>query len=91
MFVVFWIYRHPKKVIYPSSDSDSFENIKNYMDEGGGEQDQNSYDLSHLRRPVTTNEYQREPVVPDPNIKSHNLPSKYGRKKRIKQNKLPHF
>lgn len=41
-----------RPIIYLSPEYDVRDNIVNYLEEGGGEEDQQSYDISRLRKPI---------------------------------------
>ena len=63
MFVVY-NRRREAQIKYPNPDDDIRENIINYEDEGGGEDDMTAFDITPLQIPVAT----------DPNLGHHSLP-----------------
>ena len=64
--LVFVVYnrRREAQIKYPNPDDDIRENIINYEDEGGGEDDMTAFDITPLQIPVAA----------DPNLGHHSLP-----------------
>ena len=62
MFVVY-NRRREAQIKYPGPDDDVRENIINYEDEGGGEDDMTAFDITPLQIPVA-----------DPALAQHSLP-----------------
>jgi len=63
---VFVVYnrRREAQIKYPNPDDDIRENIINYEDEGGGEDDMTAFDITPLQIPVAA----------DPALGHHSLP-----------------
>lgn len=55
--LVFVVYnrRREAQIKYPNPDDDVRENIINYEDEGGGEDDMTAFDITPLQIPVAEN------------------------------------
>lgn len=55
LVLVFVVYnrRREGQIKYPNPDDDVRENIINYEDEGGGEDDMTAFDITPLQIPVT--------------------------------------
>jgi hypothetical protein len=64
--LVFVVYnrRREAQIKYPNPDDDIRENIINYEDEGGGEDDMTAFDITPLQIPVAA----------DPALGHHSLP-----------------
>ena len=56
--------RREAQIKYPNPDDDVRENIINYEDEGGGEDDMTAFDITPLQIPVAA----------DPSVGHHSLP-----------------
>ena len=56
LVLVFVVYnrRREAQIKYPNPDDDVRENIINYEDEGGGEDDMTAFDITPLQIPVAT-------------------------------------
>lgn len=54
LVLVFVVYnrRHESHIKYPGPDDDVRENIINYDDEGGGEDDMTAFDITPLQIPI---------------------------------------
>lgn len=65
LVLVFVVYnrRREAQIKYPGPDDDVRENIINYEDEGGGEDDMTAFDITPLQIPVA-----------DPSLAHHSLP-----------------
>lgn len=60
--------RRRKPIIYLSPEYDVRDNIVNYLEEGGGEEDQHSYDITRLRKPILPmdgDSPSRKPLYPE--------------------------
>ena len=66
LVLVFVVYnrRREAQIKYPNPDDDIRENIINYEDEGGGEDDMTAFDITPLQIPVAA----------DPALGHHSLP-----------------
>jgi hypothetical protein len=66
LVLVFVVYnrRREAQIKYPNPDDDIRENIINYEDEGGGEDDMTAFDITPLQIPVAA----------DPSVAHHTLP-----------------
>jgi len=64
LVLVFVVYnrRREAQIKYPNPDDDVRENIINYEDEGGGEDDMTAFDITPLQIPVA------DPNLMDPNV-----------------------
>ena len=65
LVLVFVVYnrRREAQIKYPGPDDDVRENIINYEDEGGGEDDMTAFDITPLQIPIA-----------DPSLAHHSLP-----------------
>jgi len=65
LVLVFVVYnrRREAQIKYPGPDDDIRENIINYEDEGGGEDDMTAFDITPLQIPIA-----------DPSLARHSLP-----------------
>ena len=68
--MVFVVYnrRREAQIKYPNPDDDVRENIINYEDEGGGEDDMTAFDITPLQIPVAENGGGSVPVQGGPNL-----------------------
>ena len=65
LVLVFVVYnrRREAQIKYPGPEDDVRENIINYEDEGGGEDDMTAFDITPLQIPIA-----------DPSLAHHSLP-----------------